>query len=76
VVDVVGGQSLFKAVDGRQCQFRPVELGNRGVPVEGDDRGGVEGDELVVEGENLPHRRFLHEEGAGDLGHGQAAEHV
>ena len=48
-----GPELILKTVDGRQCHLRAVKLGDRDGPVEGDDRGGVEVDELVVEGEDL-----------------------
>src|SRR5450755_3620388 len=53
MVGVIAGQLVLKTVDGRQCHLRAVELGDRDGPVEGDDRRGVEADELVVEGDDL-----------------------
>src|SRR5215467_14451196 len=53
MVGVVVGQRVLEMFDGRQCHRRAVELGDRDGPVEGDDRGGVEADELVVEGDDL-----------------------
>jgi hypothetical protein len=53
MVGVIAGQLVLKTVDGRQCHLRAVKLGDRDRPVEGDDRGGVEADELVVEGNDL-----------------------
>src|SRR6266542_6148236 len=53
MVGVIAGQRVLKTVDGRQCHLRAVKLGHRDGPVEGDDRRGVEADELVVEGEDL-----------------------
>ena len=54
MVGVIAGQRVLETVDGRQCHLRAVELGDRDGPVEGDDRRGVEADELVVEGDDLP----------------------
>ena len=48
MVGVIAGQPVLKTVDGCQCHLRPVKLGDRDGPVEGDDRRGIEGDELVV----------------------------
>src|SRR5258707_3520929 len=53
MVGVISGQLVLETVDGRQRHFRAVKLGDRDGPVEGDDRRGVEVDELVVEGEDL-----------------------
>ena len=53
MVGVIAGQLVLETVDGRQCHLRAVELGDRDGPVEGDDRRGVEADELVVEGDDL-----------------------
>ena len=53
MVGVIAGQRVLKTVDGRQCYLGAVKLGDRDGPVEGDDRRGVEADELVVEGEDL-----------------------
>ena len=53
MVGVIAGQFVRKTVDGRQSYLRTVKLGDRDGPVEGDDRGGVEADELVVEGDDL-----------------------
>src|SRR5918995_5167881 len=53
MVGVIAGQFVLETVDGRQCHLRAVELGGRDGPVEGDDRGGVNADELVVEGDDL-----------------------
>jgi hypothetical protein len=53
MVGVIAGQLILQTVDGRQCHLRAVKLGDRDGPVEGDDRGGVEADELVVEGDDL-----------------------
>src|SRR5712691_2789599 len=53
MVGVIAGQLVLKTVDGRQCHLRAVKLGHRDGPVEGDDRRGVDADELVVEGEDL-----------------------
>src|SRR5438876_2683988 len=53
MVGVVTGQLVLETVDGRQCHLRAVKLGDRDGPVEGDDRRGVEADELVVEGDDL-----------------------
>ena len=53
MVGVIAGQLVLKTDDGRQCHFRAVKLGHRDGPVEGDDRRGVEADELVVEREDL-----------------------
>ena len=50
---VIVGQLVLETVDGRQCHFRAVKLGDREGPIEGDDRRGVEADELVVEGDDL-----------------------
>src|ERR1700756_3768861 len=44
---------MLKTVDGRQCHLRTVKLAARDGPVEGDDRRGIEADELVVEGDDL-----------------------
>jgi hypothetical protein len=56
---VIAGQLVVKPVDGRQCHLRAIKLGDRDGPVEGDDRRGVEADELVVEGDDLrPGRCF------------------
>jgi hypothetical protein len=49
----MAGQLVLETVDGRQCHFRAVKLGDRDGPVEGDDRGGVDADDLVVEGDDL-----------------------
>ncbi len=51
MVEVIAGQPVLKTVDGRQCHLGTVKLGDRDSPVEGDDRRGVEADELVVEGD-------------------------
>jgi hypothetical protein len=40
-------------VDGRQRHLRSVKLGDRNGPVQGDDRRGVETDELVVKSDDL-----------------------
>ena len=53
MVGVIAGQLVLEAVDGRKCHLRAVELGDRDGSVEGDDRRGVEADELVVEGDDL-----------------------
>ena len=53
MVGVIAGQLVLKTVDGRQSHLRAVELGDRDGPVEGDDRRGVDADELVVEGDDL-----------------------
>src|SRR5271165_3248845 len=53
MVGVIAGQLVLKTVDGRQCHLRTVNLGDRDGPVEGDDRRGVDADELVVEGDDL-----------------------
>jgi hypothetical protein len=53
MVGVIAGQPVLETVDGRQCHLRAVKLGDRDGPVEGDDRRGVEADELVVEGDDL-----------------------
>src|SRR5215472_12035508 len=53
MVGVIAGQLALKTVDGRQCHLRAVKLGDRDGPVEGDDRRGVEADELIVEGDDL-----------------------
>jgi hypothetical protein len=53
MVGVVAGQLVLETVDGRQCHLRAVEFGDRDGPVEGDDRRGVEAEELVVEGDDL-----------------------
>jgi len=53
MVGVIAGQPMLKTVDGRQCHLRAVKLGDRDGPVEGDDRRGVEADELVVKGDDL-----------------------
>src|SRR5215469_5448572 len=53
MVDAIAGQFVLETVDGRQCHLRAVKLGDRDGPVEGDDRRGVEADELVVEGDDL-----------------------
>jgi hypothetical protein len=53
MVGVIAGQRVRKPVDGRQCHLRAVKLGDRDGPVEGDDRRGVEADQLVVEGDDL-----------------------
>jgi hypothetical protein len=53
MVGVIAGQLVLETVDGRQCNLRAVELGGRDGSVEGDDRRGVEADELVVEGDDL-----------------------
>ncbi len=53
VAGVIAGQLVLKTVDGRQCYLRSVKLGDRDGPVEGDDRRGVDADELVVEGDDL-----------------------
>src|SRR5512140_3032441 len=53
MVGVIARQPVLKTVDGRQCHLRAVKLADRDGPVEGDDRGGVEADELVVEGDDL-----------------------
>src|SRR6202043_3638297 len=53
IVSVIAGQLVLETVDGRQCHLRAVELGDRDGPVEDDDRGEVEADELVVEGDDL-----------------------
>jgi hypothetical protein len=53
MVGVIAGQLVLETVDGRQRHFRAVKLGDRDGPVEGDDRRGVEVDELVVEGDDL-----------------------
>src|SRR5580693_3436578 len=51
MVGVVAGQLVLETVDGRQCYLRAVKLGDRDGPVEGDDRRGVDADQLVVEGD-------------------------
>ena len=53
MVGVIAGQLVLKTVDGRECHLRAVKLGDRDGPVEGDDRRGIEADELVVEGDDL-----------------------
>jgi hypothetical protein len=53
VVGVIAGQLVLETVDGRQRHFRAVKLGDGDGPVEGDDRGGVEAGELVVQGDDL-----------------------
>ena len=53
MVGVIAGQLVLKTVDGRQGYLRAVKLGDRDGPVEGDDRLGIEVDELVVEGDDL-----------------------
>src|ERR1022692_714428 len=53
MVGVIAGQFVLKTVDGRQRYLRAVKLGDRDGPVEGDNRRGVEADELVVEGDDL-----------------------
>ena len=53
VVSVIAGQLGRETVDGRQRHLRAVKLGDRDGPVEGDDRRGLEADELVVEGDHL-----------------------
>jgi hypothetical protein len=53
MVGVIAGQLVLETVDGRQCHLRAVKLGDRDGPVEGDDRRGIEADELVVESEDL-----------------------
>src|SRR5918995_991785 len=50
---VIAGQLVLKTVDGRQGDVRAVKLGDRDRAVEGDDRRGIEADELVVEGDDL-----------------------
>ncbi len=40
MVGVIAGQLVLETVDGRQCHFRAVKLGDRDGPVEGDDRRG------------------------------------
>src|ERR1700733_835162 len=47
MVGVIAGQLFIKTVEDRQRHFRAVKLGDRDGPVEGDDRRGVEADELV-----------------------------
>lgn len=53
VVGVVAGERRLEPVDDRQCHLRAVELDHGDGPVEGDDRRGVETDELVVGGDDL-----------------------
>jgi hypothetical protein len=53
MVGVISGQLVLETVDGCQCHLRAVKLSDRDGPVEGDDRRGVEVDELVVEGDDL-----------------------
>src|SRR5580692_8808270 len=53
MVGVIAGQRILKPVDGRQRYLWAVKLADRDGPVEGDDRRGVEADELVVEGDDL-----------------------
>ena len=50
---MIAGQLVLETVDGRQRHLRAVNLGHRDGPVEGDDRRGVDADELVVEGDDL-----------------------
>jgi len=65
MVGVIAGQLVLKTVDGRQCHLRAVKLGHRDGPVEGDDRRGVEADELVVEGDDLRPVGVAYVAGAG-----------
>src|ERR1700722_16834919 len=53
MVGVIAGQLVLQTVDDRQRPLRAVELGDRDGPVEGDDRRGIDADELVVEGDDL-----------------------
>src|SRR5579872_1512712 len=53
MVEVIAGQPALKTVDGRQCHLRTIKLGDRDGPVEGDDRRGIEADELIIEGDDL-----------------------
>src|SRR5215469_5724657 len=48
MVGMIAGQRVVKTVDNRQRHLGAVKLGERDGPVEGDDRRGVEADELVV----------------------------
>jgi hypothetical protein len=53
MVGVISGQLVLKSVEGRQCYLRAVKLGDRDGPLEGDDRLGIDADELVVENDDL-----------------------
>lgn len=65
MVGVIAGQLVLKTVGRRQCHLRAVKLGDRDGPIEGDDRRGVEADELVVEGNDLRPVRVAHVAGGG-----------
>jgi hypothetical protein len=50
---VTAGRLVTESVDGRRRHLRAVELGDRDGSVGGDERRGVDADELVVEGDDL-----------------------